>query len=42
MTPFDIGLLSLGIMIVLVLAGLYIPVALMVTSFGGVWAIKGV
>ncbi|WP_322865062.1 TRAP transporter large permease [Aquicoccus sp. G2-2] len=41
MTPFDIGLFSLGIMIVLVLAGLYIPVALMVTSFGGVWAIKG-
>ena len=41
MTPFDIGLIALVVMIFLVLAGLYIPVALMITSFGGVWAIKG-
>lgn len=41
MTPFDIGLIALIVMIVLVLVGLYIPIALMVTSFGGVWAIKG-
>jgi tripartite ATP-independent transporter DctM subunit len=41
MTPFDIGLICLAVMVLLVLAGLYIPVALMITSFGGVWAIKG-
>jgi len=41
MTPFDIGLIALIVMVLLVLAGLYIPVALMITSFGGVWAIKG-
>lgn len=41
MAPFDIGLVSLAAMMLLVLAGLYIPVALMVVSFVGVWAIKG-
>ena len=41
MTPFDIGLLALGAMVVLVIAGLYVPIALMVCSFVGVWAIKG-
>lgn len=41
MTPFDVGLISLAVMLALVLAGLYIPVALMATSFVGVWAIKG-
>lgn len=40
MTPIDIGLIALVVMVLLVLAGLYIPVALMITSFGGVWAIK--
>ena len=41
MTPFDIGLVSLGAMIALVLAGLYVPIALMLCSFLGVWAMKG-
>lgn len=41
MTPFEIGLFALGAMVVLVLAGLYVPIALMLCSFGGVWAIKG-
>lgn len=41
MTPFDIGIISLAAMVVLVIAGLYVPIALMVCSFVGVWAIKG-
>ncbi|MBB5514151.1 tripartite ATP-independent transporter DctM subunit [Rubricella aquisinus] len=41
MTPFDIGLLALGGMGVLVLSGLYVPIALILCSFLGVWAIKG-
>ncbi len=41
MTPFDIGLVSLAAMIVLVIGGLYVPIALMACSFVGVWAIKG-
>ncbi len=41
MTPFDIGLLALLAMVVLVIAGLYVPIALMACSFIGVWAIKG-
>lgn len=40
MTPFDIGLLSLAAMGVLALAGLYIPIALILCSFLGVWAIR--
>ena len=41
MSPFDIGLLSLFAMCVAVMAGMFVPVALMVCSFVGVWAIKG-
>jgi len=41
LTPFDIGLLALAAMGLLVLLGLYVPIALMLCSFGGVWAIKG-
>lgn len=41
MTPFEIGLIALGAMFVTVLAGLFVPIALMVCSFLGVWAIKG-
>ncbi len=40
MTPFDIGLLALGAMGLLVLFGLYVPIALIACSFAGVWAIK--
>ena len=41
MTPFEIGLLSLAGMFVAVMAGMFVPIALMVASFVGVWAIKG-
>lgn len=41
MTPFDIGLIALAGMGVLVLAGLYVPIALILCSFAGMWAIKG-
>lgn len=41
MTPFEIGLMALGGMGVLVMLGLYVPMALMLCSFLGVWAIKG-
>lgn len=41
MSGFEIGLLSLGVMVLLVYAGFWVPFALMLTSFGGVWLIKG-
>ena len=41
MSAFAIGLLSIGAMGTLVLAGLYVPIALILCSFVGVWAIKG-
>lgn len=41
MTPFDIGLIALGAMGVLVMGGLYVPIALILCSFAGMWAIKG-
>ncbi|PLX36269.1 MAG: C4-dicarboxylate ABC transporter permease [Hyphomicrobiales bacterium] len=41
MTPFDIGLIALAAICVLVFLGLYVPIALMLCSFVGVWAIKG-
>ncbi len=41
MTPFEIGLVALAAMGVLVLFGLFVPIALMLCSFLGVWAIKG-
>lgn len=41
MTPFEIGLLALGGMGVFVLGGMYVPIALILISFLGVWAIKG-
>lgn len=41
MSPFDIGLVALAAMAGLVLLGLYVPIALMLCSFAGVWAIKG-
>ena len=41
MTDFAIGLFSLAAMGGLVLGGLYVPIALILCSFVGVWAIKG-
>ncbi len=41
MSAFEVGLVALGAMIVLVYAGLWVPIALMLCSYVGVWAIKG-
>ena len=41
MTDFGIGIFSLLIMGGLVLGGLYVPIALILCSFAGLWAIKG-
>ena len=41
MSPFEIGLATLGAMVVLVYAGLWVPIALMLCSYVGVWLIKG-
>lgn len=41
MTPFDIGLLSLLAMGLAILAGLFVPIALIICSFFGVWMILG-
>ncbi len=41
MTPFDIGLLSLVAMCLAVMAGMFVPIALMFCSFVGVWVMKG-
>ncbi|WP_127114314.1 TRAP transporter large permease [Shimia sediminis] len=41
MTPFEIGLTSFGVMILMVYMGFWVPFALMLSSFGGVWLIKG-
>ena len=41
MSPFDIGVMALGAIVVLVMAGLWVPIALIFCSFVGLWAIKG-
>lgn len=41
MTAFEIGLMALGGMGVLVMMGMFVPIALIAMSFVGVWAIKG-
>ena len=41
MTPFEIGLTSFGAMIFLVYMGFWVPFALMLSSYIGVWMIKG-
>lgn len=41
MSPFEIGLVALAAMLVLIYAGLWVPIALMLCSYVGVWAIKG-
>jgi C4-dicarboxylate transporter DctM subunit len=41
MSPFDIGLLALGGICVLVMSGMFVPIALIFCSFVGLWAIKG-
>ncbi|MEO1249168.1 MAG: TRAP transporter large permease [Pseudomonadota bacterium] len=41
MTPFEIGLIALAGICVLVLSGMFVPIALIFCSFVGLWAIKG-
>lgn len=41
MSPFEIGLTSFGAMVVMVYLGFWVPFALMLSSFIGVWVIKG-
>ena len=41
MSPFEIGLASFGAMIVMVYLGVWVPFALMLSSYVGVWMIKG-
>ncbi|MDX2484146.1 MAG: TRAP transporter large permease [Pseudodonghicola sp.] len=41
MTPFEIGLTSFGAMVAMVYLGLWVPFALMLSSYVGVWMIKG-
>jgi C4-dicarboxylate transporter DctM subunit len=41
MASFEIGLMALGGMGLMVFGGMYVPIALILMSFLGVWAIKG-
>ena len=41
MSPFEIGLASFGAMVALIYLGFWVPFALMLASYVGVWAIKG-
>lgn len=41
MTPFEIGLTSFGAMVFLVYMGFWVPFSLMLSSYVGVWMIKG-
>jgi len=41
MSPFDIGMASFAAMVVLVYLGMWVPFALMLSSYVGVWMIKG-
>lgn len=41
MTPFEIGLASVVAIVALIYLGIYIPVALALTSFAGVWLMRG-
>lgn len=41
MSPFEIGLASFGAMVVMVYLGFWVPFALMLSSYVGVWMIKG-
>ena len=41
MTGLEIGFLSLGAMVVLIYLGLHVPIALALSSFVGVWLVRG-
>ncbi len=41
MSALDIGVLSLALMVVFILAGLHVAISLLVLSFVGVWWMRG-
>ena len=41
MSPFEIGLASFGVMVLLIYLGFWVPFSLMLASYVGVWMIKG-
>ena len=41
MTPIDIGIISVVVMLVLIYIGIHVPFVLALTSFVGVWLIRG-
>ena len=41
MTPIDIGLIALAAICILIMVGMFVPIALIFCSFCGLWAIKG-
>lgn len=41
MTPFEIGIVSVILIVLLIYSGLYVPVSLGLVSFLGVWIIRG-
>lgn len=41
MSPIEISLVSVGVMLVLIYMGIHVPFVLALTSFVGVWAIRG-
>jgi C4-dicarboxylate transporter DctM subunit len=41
MTEIQVGLISVGLILILIYSGLYIPVALGLVSFVGVWLLRG-
>lgn len=41
MTPLVVGFVSIGAMVVLIYAGLHVPIALALSSFVGVWLVRG-
>jgi len=41
MSPFEIGMMSFGAMVFMVYLGFWVPFALMLSSYVGVWMIKG-
>lgn len=41
MSPLEIGIVSVGVMLVLIYAGIHVPFVLALTSFIGVWLIRG-
>ena len=41
MSPFEIGITSFGAMVLMIYLGFWVPFSLMLSSYVGVWMIKG-